>query len=86
METGEKRIGENLGEVRERIRRACERSGRRPEEVTLIAVSKTKPFEDIAAAWKTFSARQALKCDPAHNYSLPHRHLFEILQITGKMA
>ena len=57
METGEKRIGENLGEVRERIRRACERSGRRPEEVTLIAVSKTKPFEDIAAAWKAGAAQ-----------------------------
>lgn len=57
METGEKRIGENLGEVRERIRRACKRSGRRPEEVTLIAVSKTKPFEDIAAAWKAGAAQ-----------------------------
>lgn len=34
---------ENLNEVEERIAAACERSGRRREEVTLIAVSKTKP-------------------------------------------
>jgi len=33
-------IGRNVAEVRERIARACERAGRQPEEVTLIAVSK----------------------------------------------
>ncbi len=38
---------ENLHEVRNRIRKACERSGRNPEDVTLIAVSKTKPVEMI---------------------------------------
>ena len=40
-------IRENLEEVRERIRLACERSGRRVEDVTLISVSKTKPVSDI---------------------------------------
>jgi hypothetical protein len=44
-------ISENLDEVRNRIRKACERSGRRPEDVTLISVSKTKPLEDLKAAY-----------------------------------
>ena len=34
---------ENLEEVEERIQAACRRAGRKREEVTLIAVSKTKP-------------------------------------------
>lgn len=37
----------NLLDVEKRILRACERSGRKREDVTLIAVSKTKPLEDI---------------------------------------
>lgn len=40
-------LSDNLHEVQENIRKACERSGRNPEEVTLIAVSKTKPVSDI---------------------------------------
>ena len=36
-------IKENLAYVEEQITKACERSGRNREEVTLIAVSKTKP-------------------------------------------
>lgn len=37
-------IKENLLEVRKRMEEACLRCGRKPEEVTLIAVSKTKPI------------------------------------------
>ncbi len=37
----------NYLEVKNRINAACERTGRNPEEVTLIAVSKTKPNEMI---------------------------------------
>lgn len=33
--------------VKERIRKACEVSGRDPDNVTLVAVSKTKPDEDV---------------------------------------
>lgn len=40
-------LEENYREVEERIAAACERAGRKREEVTLIAVSKTKPVEDI---------------------------------------
>lgn len=36
-------IKEQLEEVRKNIEAACKRAGRDPKEVTLIAVSKTKP-------------------------------------------
>lgn len=42
-------IKENLSEVEERICQACKRAGRDREEVTLIAVSKTKPVEMLEA-------------------------------------
>ena len=40
-------VTENLEEVEEKIQAACNRSGRKREEVTLIAVSKTKPVSMI---------------------------------------
>ena len=43
-------IANQLEHVREEIRVACERAGRDPEEVTLIAVSKTKPESMIEEA------------------------------------
>ncbi len=45
-------IAEQLQQVEERIRRACQRCGRNPEEVTLIAVSKTKPVEMLLEAYQ----------------------------------
>ncbi|MFZ5827382.1 MAG: YggS family pyridoxal phosphate-dependent enzyme [Bacillota bacterium] len=39
----------NVEQVRERIRRAALRAGRDPNEVTLIAVTKTRPVEEIEA-------------------------------------
>ena len=45
-------IRENLDAVHGKIRQACERAGRSPEEVTLIAVSKTKPVEMILEAYE----------------------------------
>ena len=41
----------NVEEVRRRISAASQRAGRRAEEVTLIAVSKTHPAEAIRAAY-----------------------------------
>ena len=41
-------LAANLAEVRERVARACERVGRDPGEVTLLAVTKTFPAEDVA--------------------------------------
>lgn len=46
-------ICESVKEVTARINAACERAGRAPEEVTLIAVSKTMPVEAI---------REAMEC------------------------
>jgi len=45
-------IADNLHTVNERIRIAAARSGRPPSSVRLIAVSKTKPVEDIIEAAK----------------------------------
>ncbi len=43
-------VAENYQDVEERVLRACERSGRKRSEVTLIAVSKTKPISMIREA------------------------------------
>lgn len=43
-------IQEQIERVRENIRQACGRCGRNPEDVTLIAVSKTKPVSMIEEA------------------------------------
>ncbi len=44
-------IKENLSEVQNNINAACERVGRKLEEVTLIAVSKTKPVAMLQEAY-----------------------------------
>ena len=43
-------IVENLRRVRDRIAGAAIASGRQPEDITLVAVSKTKPIEAVRAA------------------------------------
>jgi pyridoxal phosphate enzyme (YggS family) len=40
-------LQDNLKEIENRVQAACERAGRSRDEVTLIAVSKTKPIEDL---------------------------------------
>lgn len=45
-------VKENLAKTEERIKAACEMSGRRPDSVTLIAVSKTKPVRLIEEAYE----------------------------------
>jgi pyridoxal phosphate enzyme (YggS family) len=47
----EANIQERLAVVRERIAAATGRAGRRPEDITLIAVSKTHPAEAIRTAF-----------------------------------
>jgi pyridoxal phosphate enzyme (YggS family) len=44
-------IAANFERIRERIRLAADRAGRRAEDVTIVAVSKTFPFEAIRAAY-----------------------------------
>ncbi|HXT78324.1 MAG TPA: YggS family pyridoxal phosphate-dependent enzyme [Acetobacteraceae bacterium] len=43
-------IAANLRRVRDRIAEAAIAAGRKPEDVTLVAVSKTKPLEAVMAA------------------------------------
>ena len=45
-------IEENTARVRERIAAACRRSGRAPDAVRLVAISKTFPAESIQAAYE----------------------------------
>ena len=44
-------LKENLEKVEENILAACDRAGRKRDEVTLIAVSKTKPVEMLQEAY-----------------------------------
>jgi uncharacterized pyridoxal phosphate-containing UPF0001 family protein len=41
-------IAANLASVRERIAKACQAAGREPESVTLVAITKTYPADDVA--------------------------------------
>lgn len=45
------RIKENLDRVKQNIEQACKESGRPADSVKLIAVSKTKPLEDLQQAY-----------------------------------
>ncbi len=45
-------VKENLKKVEENITAACKRAGRNRDDVTLIAVSKTKPMEMIVEAYE----------------------------------
>lgn len=47
----ETQIQENIAAVQSRIAAACQRSGRDPDDLTLVAVSKFQPAEKIAAAY-----------------------------------
>ncbi|MGA2774625.1 MAG: YggS family pyridoxal phosphate-dependent enzyme [Candidatus Omnitrophota bacterium] len=40
-------IKDNIGKVRERIAAVCSRIGRKPENITIVAISKARPVEEI---------------------------------------
>ena len=44
-------LKDNLKSVEENIQRACDKSGRKRSEVTLVSVSKTKPVETLKEAY-----------------------------------
>jgi PLP dependent protein len=46
-----RRIRENLKRVEERIEQACAQAGRHRDEVTLVAVTKTRSLEEVLAAY-----------------------------------
>jgi pyridoxal phosphate enzyme (YggS family) len=45
-------LTDNLNLVKKRIEEACAKSGRNPKDVTLVAVSKKKPEEDILELYR----------------------------------
>ena len=57
-------LQDNFRQVEENIRKACGRAGRDPREVTLIAVSKTKPTEVLQEAYDfgTRGSSGRIKC------------------------
>ncbi|MDZ7772614.1 MAG: YggS family pyridoxal phosphate-dependent enzyme [Balneolaceae bacterium] len=50
-------IPSNLEQLQQRIDKACREAGRNPKDITLVAVSKTKPLERI---------REAFACGQVH--------------------
>ena len=44
-------LADNLATVQKNIEKACLKAGRDPKEVTLVAVSKTKPVEMLQEAY-----------------------------------
>ena len=50
--TQSERLRNNYREVKENIRRACEKAGRPEQEVTLLAVSKTKPVDMLLDVYR----------------------------------
>lgn len=44
-------ICQNLEQLKNRIKKACDKAGRDPDNITLVAVSKLKPVEDIKEAF-----------------------------------
>jgi PLP dependent protein len=48
----QERLASNIAAVRASIKEAAEHVGRRPEEITLIAVSKTKPITMVETAYQ----------------------------------
>ncbi|HYZ20998.1 MAG TPA: YggS family pyridoxal phosphate-dependent enzyme [Rhodopila sp.] len=74
-------IAENLRRVRDRIAEAALKANRRPEDITLVAVSKTKPAEAVqealAAGQTVFGENRVQEAAskfpalrPVHNFSL----------------
>ena len=91
-------VSENLKVVEENIIRACERSGRKRSDVTLIAVSKTKPVtmmeEAIASGVSIFGenkVQEILKKQPllpggAEWHLIGHLQRNKVRSIAGKVA
>ena len=79
-------LKENLANVREKINIACKKVGRNPDEVTLVAVSKMKPLEDIETLLETGQMEYGENyvqelCDKYQKISRPvHWHMIGHLQ------
>ena len=91
-------VTENLKKVEEKIEKACERSGRSRSDVTLIAVSKTKPIEMMQEAMQagvSIFGENKVQEIVKKEVELPknvewhligHLHRNKVRQIAGKVA
>ena len=91
-------ITENLKDVEARVCAACERSGRKREDVTLIAVSKTKPVEMLEEAYaygcRYFGENKVQElCDKMEQlpsdirwHMIGHLQRNKVRQVVGKAA
>ncbi|MCH5265634.1 MAG: YggS family pyridoxal phosphate-dependent enzyme [Lachnospiraceae bacterium] len=91
-------VTENLKQVEEKIQKACERAGRKREDVTLIAVSKTKPVEMMREAMEagivTFGenkvqemlSKQETLTEPLQWHLIGHLQRNKVRSIVGKTA
>ena len=75
-------LKENLREVEGRVEAACKRAGRDVSEVTLIAVSKTKPVEDLQeiydAGKRDFGENKVQElCDKDGSYATGHQVAYD---------
>lgn len=90
-------VTENLQVVEEKIQKACERSERNRKDVTLIAVSKTKPVELMREAMScgitTFGEnkvqelveKQAILTEDLQWHLIGHLQRNKVRQIVGKV-
>ncbi|MBR1674767.1 MAG: YggS family pyridoxal phosphate-dependent enzyme [Eubacterium sp.] len=87
---------DNYNRIRRDIDEACERVGRKPEEVLLVAVSKTKPLSDIeelaAAGVNDFGENKVQElCQkydevsrPVNFHQIGHLQTNKVKQVIGK--
>lgn len=89
-------ISENIAHIRRKIDEACLRSGRKPSEVTLVAVTKTFPAGQIRAAYQlgvedigenyvqeSLEKREQLKDIPVRWHFIGHLQSNKARQIAG---
>ena len=92
-------LKENYEEVQKKITEACKRAGRNREEVTLIAVSKTKPVEMLSEIYdlgeRNFGEnkvqelefrRVLFRSKDIHWHMIGHLQWNKVKYIAGKVA
>lgn len=91
-------VTENLKEVEAKITEACARAGRPREDVTLIAVSKTKPVEMIREAMdcgirvfgenkvQEIVEKQEVITEPLDWHMIGHLQRNKVRQLVGRVA
>ena len=91
-------LKENYEEVQKKITEACKRAGRNREEVTLIAVSKTKPVEMLSEIYdlgernfgenkvQELTEKEEVLPKDIHWHMIGHLQRNKVKYIAGKVA